>query len=223
MISCIIVDDEPLAQQAIADHIEKIPELQLVGTCRNAVEAFELIHRKQVDLLLLDIQMPAMNGMDFIKALKVPPAVIFTTAFPEYAALSYELPAVDYLLKPITFGRFLTSIQRFLKLQVPPEPESTHTFFKVDGRFIKLEHTEIVYAQSVKDYIILHTLNGKFMTHMTMKYLDELLPSTVFLRIHRSFLVNKTKVTLVGKREIEVVDQKLPIGKNYRNLLVIRL
>lgn len=221
MIRCIIVEDEPLAQQVIAEHIEKIPELQLIGTCRNATEAFDLIHREQVDLLLLDIQMPAMNGMDFIKALKVPPAVIFTTAFPEYAASSYELPAVDYLLKPITFDRFLTSIQRFLKLHVPPEPESTHTFFKVDGRFIKLEHADILYAKSVKDYIILHTVNGKFMTHMTMKYLDELLPSTAFLRIHRSFLVNRAKVTLVGKREIEIVDEKLPIGKNYRDLLTI--
>ena len=116
MIRCVIVEDEPLAQQIIQEHIEKIPELKLIGKCGNAVDAFELIHREQVDLLLLDIQMPAMNGMDFIRTLKSPPAVIFTTAFPEFAASSYELPAVDYLLKPITFNRFLISIQRFLKL-----------------------------------------------------------------------------------------------------------
>jgi len=221
MIRCVIVEDEPLAQQIIAEHIEKIPELTLIGKCGNAVDAFELIHREQVDLLLLDIQMPVMNGMDFIRTLKSPPAVIFTTAFPEYAASSYELPAVDYLLKPITFDRFLISIQRFLKLYVQPETERIHTFFKVNGRFIKLEHTDILYAQSIKDYIILYTMNGNFMTHMTMKHLDELLPSKEFLRIHRSFLVNVARITLIGKREIEVADQKLPIGKNYRNLLNI--
>ncbi|WP_316817796.1 LytTR family DNA-binding domain-containing protein [Pedobacter nyackensis] len=219
MTRCLIVEDEPLAQQVIADHIRNIPELELVGICGNAIEAFEIIHRTHIDLILLDIQMPALNGMDFIKSLKVPPAVIFTTAYSEYAVESYEIQAVDYLLKPITYERFLASITRFLKLYVQPAPAKTHTFFKVNGKFIKLEHIDILYAQSVKDYIILHTIHGKYITHMTMKYLDGLLPSSIFLRLHRSFLVNRDKITLIGKQEVEIDRDKIPIGKNYKNAL----
>lgn len=219
MTRCIIVEDEPLAQQVIADHIRKIPELELVGTYENAIEAFEVILRTRIDLIFLDIQMPALNGMDFIKSLRVPPAVIFTTAFSEYAVESYEIQAVDYLLKPIIYDRFLTSINRFLKLYIQPEPEKTHTFFKVNGKFMKLEHADLLYAQSVKDYIVLHTTQGKYITHMTMKYLDELLPSSIFLRLHRSFLINRDKVTLIGKQEVEIDGDKIPIGKNYKNLL----
>lgn len=218
MINCLIVEDEPLAQQVISDNIDKIPELSLLGICGNAVEAYEFIHRNTVDLIFLDIQMPVLTGMDFIKSLKDPPAVIFTTAFIEYAASSYEVAAIDYLVKPVTFDRFKTSIQKFLKMNTPPKHEKEYTFFKVNGNFVKLMHVDILYAQSIKDYIILYTLNGNYITHMTMKNLDELLPSDKFLRIHRSFLVNRANVTSVGKKEIQIGEDKLPIGKNYKDL-----
>lgn len=218
MIRCIIVEDEPLAQQVMAAHIEKIPELGLIAIAGNAMEAFEIINCNQVDLMFLDIQMPALNGMDFIRSLKSPPAVIFTTAFPEHAVVSYEVGAVDYLLKPVTFDRLRASVHRFLKLYAPPEPDRTYTFFKVEGKFMKLEHENMLFARSIKDYIVLHTLHGNYITHMTMKYLDELLPSTIFLRIHRSYLVNRNKITSIGKREIVIADETIPIGKNYKGV-----
>jgi DNA-binding LytR/AlgR family response regulator len=220
MTRCLILEDEPLAQQVIAGYLGKTAGFELAGICRNAVEAFEFLHREHIDLLFLDIRMPFMNGMDFIRALKSPPAVIFTTAFPDYAAESYELRAIDYLLKPVTYERFLESIGKFSRWHAPVmEPEKDHTFFKVNGLFIRLEHHEILFAQSVKDYIVIHTLSETHITHMTMKYLDELLPASVFLRVHRSFLINRNKITSIGKQEIGLGGHRIPIGKNYRKVI----
>ncbi len=219
MIKCVIVDDEPLAQQIIAGHIQLTPNLQLVGICANAMEAFELIHQQQIDLLFLDIQMPVINGMDFIQSLHKAPAVIFTTAFAEYAVDSYEVNAVDYLLKPITYERFANSIRKFLTIHIPPEPEKNYAFFKVNGKFMKLTHAEIRYAQSIKDYVILHTSGGNYITHMTMKYLESLLPTQLFVRIHRSYLVNKQLITSMDKKEVHLEAEKLPVGRSYKQAI----
>lgn len=233
MIRCLIVDDEPLARQIISKYVNEQPELQLVGTCSNAIEAFEVLHREQINLIFLDIKMPAINGMDFIKSLSHAPAVIFTTAYPEYAADSYEVAAIDYLLKPITLERFQSSIRKYLSInqsaanpvhsaQQPENQQAdnqkNYTFFKVNGKFLKLEHQEIRYAQSIKDYIILHTETGNHITHMTMKYLEELLPSNQFVRIHRSYLVNKEKVTRLDKKEVQIAEEMLPVGKSYATI-----
>ncbi|MFA6944876.1 MAG: LytTR family DNA-binding domain-containing protein [Pedobacter sp.] len=216
MTRCIIVDDEPLAQQVIENHINKTEGLILLKKCGNAIEAFKCISQANVDLIFLDIKMPSMNGIEFIKSLRNPPAFIFTTAYSEHAVISYDLEAVDYLLKPITYERFLAGIAKFLKQNVNPIAENPFSYFKVNGKMIKVEHRDIIYAQSIKDYIIINTLKGNYITHMTMKYLAELLPDTSFRRVHRSFLISIAHITSIGRNEIELQQMKIPIGENFR-------
>jgi len=220
MISCLIVDDEPLAQDILAGYIADNEQLKLLKKCSTAIEAFEMLHQQQIDLLFLDVRMPGVNGIDFLKSLKHPPAVIFTTAFSEYAAISYELEAIDYLLKPITKERFNKSLAKLFKLQLPALTETrTYTYFKVSGKLIKINHEVILYAQSIKDYILLHTTAGRYLVYMTMITLVDTLPVEQFLRVHRSYLINKNKIEHIGKSELKIGTEMLPIGKLYRKNL----
>lgn len=216
MIRCIIVEDEPLAQQVISNHITMLPELELVAICGTALAAFDVLLREKIDLIFLDIKLPSISGIDFIKTLKDPPAFIFTTAYSDFAIEGYELNAVDYLLKPITLDRFKASIHKYLKLNITEiSVPKIHTFFKVNGKFVKIQHADILFAQSVKDYIIVNTGLAEYVTHMTMKYLSELLPSPPFIRIHRSFLVNMDKIDVFGKQEVLIGKYSIPLGKQY--------
>ena len=220
MIRCILVDDEPLALEVLEHFISRTPELELVARCGNALDAFKILHDQQVDLMFLDIKMPGISGLDFVSSLKIPPAVIFTTAFAEHAVKGFELEAVDYLLKPITFERFEKSIRKLLKM-CPPEPVDVkdYTYFKVSGRLIKIFHADLLYAQSVKDYILICTRTGNHLTHMTMKYLAGLLPSPAFLRVHRSYLVNRAAISQADKNNVHVGKEIIPVGENYRGNL----
>ncbi len=217
MVKCIIVDDEPLAQQILEKHVQQTNGMEIVRKCSNALEAFDIISKTKIDLMFLDIKMPSLNGIDFIKSLKKPPKVIFTTAFSEYAAESYEVEAIDYLVKPITYERFSKSMARFLNIYVPTKPEPDHSYFKINGKLIKVPHSEIIYARSVKDYIILKTNHDSQLTYMTMKYLVELLPKEMFSRVHRSYMINQSHIKAIGNDVIEVGDFKIPIGKNYKS------
>jgi DNA-binding LytR/AlgR family response regulator len=221
MKNCLIVDDEPLALNIIESYVNGREELCLIKKCSTAFDAFEVLHHVKIDLIFLDIKMPGLNGIDFIKSLKNPPAVIFTTAFSEYAAASYELEAIDYLLKPVTLSRFNKSLEKFFKLQpVNINEEKTYTYFKVSGKLVKVEHNNILYAQSIKDYIMLYTISGNLIVHMTMKYLNELLPESLFIRVHRSYLVNQSHITVIGKSQIQLNDIEIPIGEHYKETLV---
>lgn len=219
MIRCIIVDDEPLAQEVLENHINQIPLLSLVKKCNNALEAFNILHTDTIDLMLVDIKMPAINGMDFVRSLKTPPAVIFTTAFAQHAITGFELEAVDYLLKPVTFDRFQKAINKLLKIYSPENlPEiKNYTYFKVSGKLVKVFHADLMFAQSVKDYILINTTKGNYLTHLTMKHLNELLPAEIFIRVHRSYVVNKTYVNLIGKGSLKIGNEVIPVGDNYRN------
>jgi two-component system LytT family response regulator len=220
MIRCIIVDDEPLALEVLEHFISCVPQLELVAKCGNALDAFNALHDQEIHLMFLDIKMPGISGLDFVSSLKTPPAVIFTTAFAEHAVKGFELEAVDYLLKPITFERFEKSIRKLLKIRPPESPSAKeYTYFKVSGRLIRIFHADLLYAQSMKDYILICTRSGNHLTHMTMKYLAELLPSPPFLRVHRSYLVNLAVVDQVGKNSIRVNDEIIPVGENYRGNL----
>ena len=216
MIKCIIVDDEPMACELLAGYINRTPELELVKTCSNAFEAFDIINKEIIDLIFLDIQMPSLTGINFISSLKNPPAFIFVTAYPEHAVISYELNAIDYLLKPVTNERFAISISKFLKNHNEQETIPDYSYFKVDGKMVKLMHKDILYAQSIKDYIIIQTTHEKFITHMTMKYLSELLPEKLFKRVHRSFLIGITHIKSIGKNEVELKGIKVPVGQSYK-------
>ncbi len=213
----MILEDEPLAQQLIAGFVAQIPELQLVAIARHPAQAFELLHQQAVDLLFLDIQLPVLTGLQFIKSLANPPAVIIITAYPEHAVESYEIPALDYLLKPVSFERFSNSVQRYLRQAAVATPVPDYTFFKVNGRFMKILHADICYAQSIRDYIMLYTMTGNYMVHMTMKNLEISLPTPPFKRVHRSFLINEEKVKMYTTQKITIGNREIPVGKHYRD------
>jgi DNA-binding LytR/AlgR family response regulator len=218
MIHCLIVDDEPLAQDILETYIIRNRQLVLVKKCSNAIEAFSILHTEKIDLVFLDIKMPGINGIDFMRSLKNAPALIFTTAFAHHAVEGFELDAVDYLLKPFTYERFSKAIDKLLRIQhTEPEAKKEYTYFKVSGRLIRILHKDIRYARSVKDYILIHTTSGNHLTHMTMKYLADLLPAEIFVRVHRSFLVNKNAVESIEKDNIKIGNEMIPVGENYRS------
>ena len=235
MINVIIVDDEPLAQDVLETYIEKIPELNLVQKCNNALEANEALKANDIDLMFLDIQMPQLTGVDFLKTLSKPPLVVFTTAYPNYAIEGFELNALDYLLKPISLERFMKAVNKAMEQidlhrkdapsHSPGEDDETDFFFvKADKKLVKVNFPEIVYIEGLKDYVIIRMENSRVITLQTMKSLEEKLPTALFKRIHRSYIVNINKIEAIVGNMVEVMEKNqakhLPIGKNYRDELL---
>ena len=228
-VRCLLVDDEPLAIKLIENHISKIDALEVVATCNNALKAFEIINTQQIDLMFLDIKMPNITGVDFLKTLKNPPKTIFTTAYRDYAIESYDLEVVDYLLKPITFERFFKSIDRFLrdKKEVVPdfvtEKNNIEEFLlvKSGNKHHKIKIEEIIFIESLKDYIKIHTTNDK---RIVSKYkigeIEEELIDKKFLRIHRSYIVNTSKISAFTMSDIEVNSVEIPIGASYKEKVI---
>lgn len=229
-MNVIIVDDEPLAQEVIETYISKFPALNLVAKCGNAVEAFEALNSKSVDLMFLDIQMPQISGIDFLKTLSNPPQVIFTTAYSEYAMDGYELNVVDYLLKPISLDRFAKAVNKAISKgqqvqeneasAVTPTETADYIFVKADKKLIKIRFNEINYIEGLKDYVILHTPNGRIVTLQTMKSLEIKLPSDIFMRVHRSFIVNLGNISIIEGNTVQINKKIIPIGKNYKDVLL---
>jgi DNA-binding LytR/AlgR family response regulator len=220
-MTCIIVDDEPLAIEILESYVSKVESLELVGTFRNAISAFTFLQERSVDLMFLDIQMPKLSGIDFLKSLKNPPKVIFTTAFRDYAIEGFELEVSDYLLKPIPFDRFLksvakVSVQPIATPQVKSEVTDNYVYFKVDKKMVKTNMNEILYIESIKDYVKVRTLEKEIITQQKISYLEESLPKEQFLRIHRSFIVNKNKIDAYSATDIEVGKFHIPIGRNFK-------
>jgi len=226
-IKCIIVDDEPLAIEIVESYVHRIDQLQLEGTFRNAVQAFAYLQQHNVDLIFLDIQMPKLSGIDFLKTLKNPPKVIFTTAFRDYAIDGFDLEVIDYLLKPIPFERFLKAVgkvmhQQSTTLPTPPAKKQEPTpddyvYFKVDKKMIKTKMAAVLYIESIKDYVKVRTDEKEIITQQKISYLEESLPSQQFLRIHRSFIVNIDKIDAYSATDVEIGKHSIPIGRNYKN------
>lgn len=220
-MKCIIVDDEPLAIEIMESYVSKVEQLKLEGTFRNAVSAFTYLQQHQVDLIFLDIQMPKLSGIEFLKTLKNPPKVIFTTAFRDYALDGFELEVADYLLKPIPFDRFLKAVGKVL--HVPQanygqlKQDENYVYFKVDKKMIKVRMSEILYIESVKDYVKVKTADKEIVTQQKISYLEESLPKENFLRIHRSFIVNREKIDAYSATDMEIGKFHIPIGRNYKN------
>ncbi len=227
-LKCIIVDDEPLAIEVIESYLARIEGVEIVATCNNAVMAFEILQKQSIDLMFLDIQMPKLTGIDFLKTLKKAPKVIFTTAYRDYAIESYDLDVVDYLLKPISFDRFLKAIGRVYQR----EPDyngfasngnaigtetNGHIYLKADKKMVKILLGEILYIESLKDYVRVKTPHKEVISHQKISYLEEKLPEELFLRIHRSFIVSLNKVEAYSASSIEIPGKELPIGRNYKN------
>lgn len=225
---CIIVDDEPLAIEVLESYVTRVEGLELAHTFRNAVAAFSYQQQHKIDLIFLDIQMPKLSGIDFLKTLKHPPKVIFTTAFRDYALQGYDLEITDYLLKPIPFDRFLKAVAKVLhakdssdnglsKGMQPSATDDDYVFFKVDKKMVKTRMKDIVYIESIKDYVKVRTAEKEIITQQKISYLEESLPGERFLRVHRSFIVNKEKVDAYSATEIEMGKASVPIGRNYKN------
>lgn len=221
-LRAIIIDDEPLAINVLKNYIEKVKELQLTHTFSNAIDAQSYLQNNPVDIIFLDINMPLFSGLDFLKSMKIEPQVVITTAHEKYALQSYELEAIDYLVKPIPFPRFLKSINRIMKLrQVPGEdhkPTSTrdHIFVKIDKKKLqKIYLDEIMVIESLKDYIRIITSSAKYIVHRTLCSFTEELPSDQFMRVHRSFTVALDKVDVIEGNSLEIGGIRYTIGRSY--------
>ena len=228
-IQCIIVDDEPLAIQILEQYSEKIQGLSVVSTFRNPLEAFEFLQTSEVDLVFLDIQMPLLTGIDIVKSLEKVPGVIFTTAFRDYAIEGFELEAIDYLLKPITFPRFFKAVNKFRKIddQIIENAgsdsfEEEHLYVNENKRFVKVRFKDILYIESLKDYIRINTVQDPILTKEKISDFEEKLPAS-FLRIHRSFIVNKNRITAFTAKDVEIGEKEIPIGGNYKDGVVSAL
>ncbi len=223
-MKCIIVDDEPLAIEILESYVARIDELELTGTFRNAIAAFTFVQQNPVDLIFLDIEMPKLSGIDFLKTLKVHPKVIITTAYRDYAIEGFELEVVDYLLKPIPFERFLKSVGKVLSSRAEvtntlpvATAQDSFIYFKVDKKMVKTKIADILYIESIKDYVKVRTTEKEIITQQKISYLDESLPRAHFLRIHRSFIVNTDHIDAYTATDVEISKFKVPIGRNYKN------
>lgn len=228
MINCLVVDDEPIARSGILEYIEQVDFLHAVAVCKNAIEASSALQNNQIDLVFLDIQMPKITGIDFLKNLPNPPLVIFTTAFPEYAIEGYELNVLDYLLKPISFERFFKAAvkaQSHLNLQVKKQLTVTEPYFfiKSNQKLEKILVDDILYVEALSNYVILHTKTKKHIVYMSFKGIESQLPAHLFLKIHKSFIVAVNAIQTIDNNEVIIGDHILPISKSYRSLVMGRV
>jgi DNA-binding LytR/AlgR family response regulator len=224
---CLIIDDEPLARGLMRNHIEKLESLELVGECSDAMKAVEVLRNHKVDLMFLDIQMPQITGIEFLKTLKNPPQVIITTAYRDYAIEGFELDVVDYLLKPITFERFLKSVNKYFQgsgredaLQDEPSsvnPQSeAHIYVKENKRMVKVHLNDILYIEGLSEYVKIYTPAKKIVTKTSMTNMEEKLPGNEFLRIHKSYIVSLPKIDAFTSVSIEIEGKELPVGRSYK-------
>jgi DNA-binding LytR/AlgR family response regulator len=224
MIKCIIVEDEVLAQQVIQNYLRRIPGFQLMAVCSNSTEALDVLQKFEVDLIFLDIQLPGVTGLHFLRSLPNPPLAILTTAYAEYALESYEFSIIDYLLKPISFERFakainkITSGRLYTQLAVDKNQDVTdHIFVKSGNKFFRINFSEIIYIEAMKDYLKIHTPEYKLVALQTMGDMEKLLPLKQFLRVHKSFIVAVAHIKSVYGSSIEIGKITIPIGLSYKN------
>lgn len=232
MINCVIIDDEPLAREGMSSYVREVDFLRLAGVCENPLELTRLLDQQPVDLLFLDIQMPKMNGLDFLKTVQNPPIVIITTAYPTYAIEGFQLNVLDYLLKPITFDRFFKSVTKakdYYHLITRPSP-STHTdpaagyfFIRCGSKYEKIFFNQILYVEGMQNYITLYTEKGKYVTLLYLKNLEENLDARSFIRVHKSYIVSIDKIEAIEGNEIFIQTHRIPMSRNYREEVIRRV
>ncbi|MEO8472822.1 MAG: LytTR family DNA-binding domain-containing protein [Chryseolinea sp.] len=226
-LNCIIVEDEPLARNLLVDYVKKVPSLNLIDAFANPLPVMDALRNHQVDILFLDVQMPELTGISLLKILKKKPLVILTTAYSEYALEGYELDITDYLLKPITFERFLKAVdkatQRLEGTQVLAAPaekvvveQSPFVFVKDGTKLVKIRLDDILYVEGLKDYVTIHTLSQKVVSLQRLKALEDQLPSQKFIRIHNSFIVALNAIDVIHKNDVQVGAAMLPVGETYK-------
>ncbi len=224
-LQCLIVDDEPLALDLLESHIVAMDDLEVAGRCSNALDAGTILRQQRIDLLFLDIQMPGLTGIELIRTLQNRPKIILTTAYKEYAFDAFQLDAADYLLKPISFSNFLRSINKVCGQLQPTAISNTSTsplfeeafvYLKTEKRLVKVILKDILYIESIRDYTRVTTLNQRIIAHLRISELEEKLPEDWFLRVHRSYLVNRLHIEAFSAQSIEFEDKHIPIGRQYK-------
>jgi len=228
ILKTLIIDDEPLAQNVLRKYAEDIKSIEIKELCNDALEAMEILEKQPIDLIFLDINMPKLSGIDFLKTLKNPPLVILTTAYTDYALEGYELNVIDYLVKPFSFVRFLKAVQKaeqqFQLLQKPKAEEKIESvFIKSNKKNYHVKFSEIIYIEGLGDYIKIYTEKTHLVTNLSMKKMEELLPANEFYRIHKSHIVNLMKIIAIEGNMVELPGMKLTIGSNYRTDFFTRI
>lgn len=224
LINCLIVDDEPQARKMMETFVSQLPGWKIVRVCNNAIEAFEALQSQLIDVIFLDIKMPILTGIDFLKSLKSPPLVIFTTAYNKYAMDGYELNVVDYLLKPISMHRLLQAAEKAAERlanrngipAAEKRAETTFMFAKHENKLVKINFSEITYIEGMQNFVRIHTETKPYMISQTMKSMEEILPSESFIRVHKSYIVAMHAITSVFGNTIETGNIQIPIGSNYK-------
>lgn len=223
-IRCLVIDDEMLAREGIIEYINEIEDLTIVGQCSSAIEAADFLKKNEVDLMFLDIQMPYLLGTSFLESLSNPPLTIFTTAYSEYAVESYELKVVDYLLKPISFKRFFQAVTAARELLTSTKKGALPTqdnemFIKQNDTFIKIVYTDILFVESMQNYIKLHFLDKTITVYQTMTSIENTLPASIFFRVHKSFLINLNHIDQISANKVFIKNHQIPISRNKKDEL----
>ncbi|WP_299438415.1 LytTR family DNA-binding domain-containing protein [uncultured Aquimarina sp.] len=235
ILKCIVIDDEPLARECISNYINEVDFLELQGSCNNPLEITKIKSSHEADLLFLDIQMPRMNGIEFLKSMKTKPMVIITTAFPNYALEGFDLDVMDYLLKPVTFTRFFKAVckvkEQYLLIQNKTDitknkenPNPDHIFIKCDSSYKKIRFDNILFIKAMQNYVAFHTTDGK--KHLSLIPLKEVvkqLDSDIFMQVHKSFIVCIHKIEAIEKEGITIGSHYIPLGRNYRGSIMEKI
>jgi two-component system LytT family response regulator len=228
MINVVIIDDEPLAREGLSNYVREVDFLNLSGTGENSLELLPLLDRQAADLVFLDIQMPKMNGIEFLKILQKPPMVIITTAYPSYALEGFQLNVLDYLLKPITFERFFKAAAKardYYKLLTgdPAKQAEDYFFIKCGRKYEKIFFDDILYVEGMQNYVTIYSAKGKYVTMLSLKSLEEKLPGTGFIRVHKSFMTAINKIDSIEPAELMIEGNRIPISRGYREIVMERV
>lgn len=232
-MNCVIVDDEPLAREGLMDFVEDVEFLNLAGTCENPVQLIKFLETNTVDLIFLDIQMPKMSGLDFLKITKNLPMVILTTAFPNFALEGFQLNVLDYLLKPVTFDRFFMAVnkareyQRFLQFSSvaekgKPVVEEDYFFIRCGNKYEKIFFDDVLYLESMQNYVNIYTIKGKYTTLINLKSLEQNFDNNLFMRVHKSYMVSVRKIDMIEGNEIFMQSFRIPLSRSYRDHVLER-
>lgn len=227
-LRCLIVDDEPVARRGMAEYVAEVSILQLVGECSSAAEAASIMATSEVDLLLLDIQMPRLSGIDFLKTLPKPPMAIFTTAYSEYALEGYSLDIIDYLVKPIPFDRFLKAVQKAydyyqLRTRTQKQDAPDYFFVKTNGKFERIAFADILYVESMQNYVVIHLPGQKHIVYMTLSGLEAQLPADRFMKVHKSYIISLSQVNSVDDNDLIIRQARIPVSRALRDEVMKRI
>lgn len=230
-MKCLIIDDEHLARKVIQTYLDRIPDMEVVASCENALTAMQALRQHQIDLIFLDIHMPDLTGLELIRSLRHPPQLILVTAYAEYALEGFDLNVVDYLLKPVSFERFIQALNKCQPLPPPPSasaaepspPGKDHLFVKVDYEWIRIDFQDILFVEGMREYVNIQTNAGRHIVYQSLKKMADLLPAHQFMRVHKSYIVSLARINRIYGNTIVLAKREIPLGKSYKEAFMNRI